>query len=239
MYQFAVDRNLQVSSSESRSDSVFRLQPFDIVYVRTSANYEPQQQIFVYGEVMQPGNYAITNRQERIADIIQRAGGLKPSAYLAGAQFRRRGTLIGNDLRNLLADSTSEENLLLQSGDTLFVPRRSEIVTIEGAVLNPSSVSYKAEYDFEDYIGEGGGFTDNARSSKAYVIYPNGRKERTLPFLARGSLFKSSRPKVEPGSTIVVPFKPLDNNRISAAERIGILSLLTTVSIALVNILLR
>lgn len=232
MYRFAIDRNLQVS--ESGAGSVFRLQPFDIVYVRTSVNYESQQQIYVYGEVMQSGNYAITNRQERIADVIQRAGGLKPSAYLAGAQFRRKGTLIGNDLRNLLADSSSEENLLLQDGDTLFVPRRSETVSIEGAVLNPSSVSYKADYDFDDYVGEGGGFTDNARKSKAYVVYPNGRKDRTHKFL-----FFISRPRVEPGSTLIVPFKPLDTNRISAAERIGILSLLTTVSIALVNILLR
>ena len=239
MYRFAVDRDLQISSLEANSNKGFSLQPFDIVYVRTSVNYEQQQQVYVYGEVMQPGNYAIVSREERISDLIKRAGGLKPSAYMAGAQFRRKGTLIGNDLRNLLADSSMEANLLVQNGDTLFVPRRSETVSIEGAVLNPSSVSYKADYDFEDYIGEGGGFTDNARSSKAYVIYPNGRKARTKPFLSRNSLFKTSRPEIEPGSTIVVPFKPQDNNKLSAAERLGILSLLATVSIALVNILLR
>ena len=236
-YRFALDRNLQITSLEDSSarSAGFRLQPFDIVYVRTSANYEPQKQIFVSGEVMQPGNYAIASRQERISDIIQRAGGLKPSAYLAGAQFKRRGILIGNDLRNLLADAGGEENLLVQAGDTLFVPRRSEIIAIQGGVLNPSSVSYKTEYDFDDYIDEAGGFTDNARKSKAYVIYPNGRKDRSHRFL-----FFTSRPHVEPGSTVVVPFKPLDNNnKLSSAERIGILSLLATVSIALVNILLR
>ncbi len=100
---------------------------------------------------------------------------------MAGAQFRRKGTLIGNDLRNLLADSGIEENLLLHDGDTLLhsTPVR-KLLAIEGGVLNPSSVSYKADYTFDDYISEAGGFTDNARKSKAYVIYPNGRKDRTM-----------------------------------------------------------
>ncbi len=236
LYQFSIDRNLQIMPVEGSSagSAGFRLHPFDIVYVRTSINYEAQRQVNIYGEIMQPGNYVIFNRQERIGDIIKRAGGLKPEAYLAGAQFRRRGQLIGNDLRNLVADPGVEENLLLQDGDTLFIPQRSEVISIQGGVLNPSSISYKADYEFDDYISEAGGFTDNARKSKAYVNYPNGRKDRTHHFL-----FFTSRPHVEPGSTIVVPFKPIDSSKMSTAERIGILSLLTTVSIALVNILLR
>jgi polysaccharide export outer membrane protein len=233
IYRFSVDRNLQITPIESTSPE-FRLQPFDIVYVRTSVNYEAQKQINVSGEIMQTGNYAIYSREERISDIIKRAGGLKPEAYIPGAQLRRRGQLIGNDLRNVLNDSGSEENLLLQDGDSLFIPRRSEIVSVEGAVLNPSSVSFKADYKFTDYISEAGGFTDNARKNKAYVVYTNGRKDRTHKFL-----FFSARPHVEPGSTVIVPFKPLDSNRLSSAERIGILSLLATVSIALINVVLR
>jgi polysaccharide export outer membrane protein len=233
IYRFSVDRNLQITPIESTSPE-FRLQPFDIVYVRTSVNYEAQKQVTIYGEVMQPGNYAIYNREERISDLIKRVGGLKPEAYIAGAQLRRLGQVIGNDLRNILNDPGSEENLLLQNGDTLFIPRRSEIVSVQGALLNPSSVSFKADYKFEDYISEAGGYTDNARKSKGYVVYPNGRKDRTHRFL-----FFSSRPRVEPGSTVIVPFKPLDNGRLSSTERIGILSLLATVSIALINVILR
>ena len=234
IYRFSIDRNLQITPAEGGSGNspVFRLQPFDIVYVRTSVNYEVQRQVNIYGEIMQPGNYVIFNRQERIGDVIQRAGGLKPEAYMAGSQFRRQGQLIGNDLRNLIADPGVEENLLLQDGDTLFIPRRSEIISIQGAVLNPSSVSYKTDYKFDDYISNAGGFTDNARKKKAYVVYPNGRKARTHKFL-----FFTSRPRVEPGSTVMIPFKPIDSSRLSSAERIGIFSLLATVSIALINVL--
>ncbi|GAB2520437.1 SLBB domain-containing protein [Spirosoma aerophilum] len=236
IYRFAIDRNLQITPMEANpgSSSQFKLQPFDVVYVRSSANYQAQRHVMVYGEVMQPGNYAIASRQERIGDVIQRAGGLKPEAYMAGAQFRREGQLIGNDLRNLLADPGGEENLLLQDRDTLYIPRRSEIITVQGAVLNPASISYKANYSFDDYISEAGGFTENARQSKAYINYPNGRKDRSHNFL-----FFASRPHIEPGSTITVPFKPIDSNRLSSTERIGILSLLATVSIALINVLLR
>ncbi|GAB4007689.1 SLBB domain-containing protein [Spirosoma migulaei] len=236
IYRFAIDRNLQITSVKRDSGSAgeFRLQPFDIVYVHTSPNYENQQQVYVYGEVMQPGNYSIFSREERISDLLKRAGGLKPQAYILGAQFKREGDIIANDLSEILTDSGSEENLLLRDQDTLYIPKRSEIVNVQGGVLNPSSVSFKAAYKFDDYISEAGGFTDNARKSKAYVVYPNGRKDRTHRIL-----FFSSRPKVYPGSTVIIPFKPLDTNRLSTAERLGILSLLTTVSIALANILLR
>jgi polysaccharide export outer membrane protein len=232
MYRFAIDRDLQISSLEANADKGFSLQPFDIVYVRTSINYESQQQVYVYGEVMQPGKYAIFSREERISDLIKRAGGIKPQAYMLGAQFRRNGILIGNDLSGILTNAGIEENLVLHDKDTLYIPKRPEIITIEGGVLNPSAISYKADYTFNDYISEAGGFTDNARKSKAYVVYPNGRKDRT-----HNTLFFSARPRVYPGSTIIVPFKPQDNNKLSAAERLGIFSLLATVSIALINVL--
>ena len=246
MYQFALDRNLQITPLEvaptsgvSPTMATFRLQPFDIVYVRTSPNYEAQRQVYIAGEILHPGNYAIYNRQERITDVIQRAGGLKPGAYMAGAQYKRAGQIIGNDLGNVLNNSSAEENLLLSDGDTLFIPRRSEIVEIQGAVLNPSSVSYKMGYTFDDYISEAGGYTDNARSKKAYVVYPNGRKDRSRSFFQRRLVTDSGRPRVQPGSVVIVPFKPFDRNSLTPVERLGILSLLTTFAATAASIILN
>lgn len=232
IYRFSVDRNLQITPAETGSENGFRLQPFDIVYVRTSVNYEPQQQVYIFGEVMQPGSYSIFSREERISDLLKRAGGIKSQAYMPGAQFKRGGRLIANDLGKILTDPGAEENLLLRNGDTLYIPQRPEVVSIQGAVLNPSLVSYKIGYKFDDYISEAGGFTDNARKGKAYVVYPNSRKSRTHRLL-----FFSLRPKVQPGSQVIIPFKPLENNKLSTAERLGIFSLLATVSIALINVL--
>ncbi|MBD2751873.1 SLBB domain-containing protein [Spirosoma validum] len=235
IFRFSIDRDLQISPVESStvgSNSPFRLQPFDIVYVRTSPTYEPQRQVYIGGEVMQPGSYAIFNRQERIADVIKRAGGLRPEAYLPAAQFQRQGQLIGTDLRRILDNPNTEDNLLLSPNDTIFVPRRPEIVSIQGAVLNPALVSYRSNYSFDDYVSEAGGFLEDARDRKAYVIYPNGRKARTHRFL-----FIKTRPIMEPGSTVIVPFKPFNNNKLSTGERISILSLLATLAFALTNVL--
>ncbi|RIV22373.1 sugar transporter [Fibrisoma montanum] len=236
-FQLVANRDLALSTSpdaQKNEANTFMLQPFDIVYVRSLPNYEAQREVYVYGEVKHPGNYAIASRNERIIDLIRRAGGIKPEAYLPGAQYRRGGELVGNDLRKIFDDPGAEENLLLKDGDTLFVPRRSEVIQIQGAVLNPSAVSYKSNFRFEDYIAQTGGFTDNARQKKAYVVYPNGRKDRTHRFL-----FIKIRPEVEPGSTIIVPFQPLDQTRLSATERIGIFSVITTLAATTATVLIN
>ena len=236
-YQFALDRNLTITPATdnlANDPKTFRLQPFDIVYVRTSPNYEAQRHVYVHGEVMRPGNYAIVSRQERISNLIQRAGGLKPEGYLPGAQYKRQGQVIGNDLSHVVENADVEENLLLQDLDTLFIPRQSEVVYVQGAVLNASAVSFKSGYKFGDYITEAGGFTDNARLGKAYIIYPNGRKDRT-----HRVLFVKLRPDVVPGSTIVVPFRPLENNKLSPVERVGILSLIGTLAATVTTIIIN
>jgi polysaccharide biosynthesis/export protein len=230
IYRFALDRSLRLTPDDAR----FVLRPFDIVYVRTQSYYETQQQVYINGEVMHPGLYAILSRTERISDLIQRAGGLKPDAYLPGSQFFRNRRLIGTDIRAILDNPKSEGNLLLQNTDTLYIPRRSDIVGIEGAVLNPSMVSFSQAQTLRGYVTQAGGYTENARVSRSYVVYPNGRKDRTKRFL--GIKFY---PKVEPGSTIVIPFKPVDTDRLSPGERIGMFSLIGTLAATLTTIIIN
>ncbi len=97
---FNVDRDLQILPETRR----FELMPFDIVFVRQAPGYEEQKTIILDGEVMYPGRYAILNNAERISDVIQRAGGLKPGAYLAGARLTRKITLIQQQDSELLKD---------------------------------------------------------------------------------------------------------------------------------------
>lgn len=230
IHRFTLDRSLRLSAEDAR----FMLQPFDIVYVRTQPYYENQQQVYITGEVLHPGRYAILSRTERISDIIQRAGGLKPDAYLPGSQFFRDRKLIGTDIGAILNNPRSEGNLLLQDQDTLLIPRRVDVVEIQGAVLNPSTVSYGEGFTLGDYVTQSGGYTENARAGRSYVIYPNGRKDRTKRILG----FKKY-PKVQPGSVVVVPFKPLDENRLTPTERIGIFSLIGTLAATATTIIIN
>lgn len=67
----------------------FILQPYDQVFVRRSPGYQAQQNIRVTGEVLFGGTYAMTNREERLSDLIKKAGGSTPNAYLKGAKLTR------------------------------------------------------------------------------------------------------------------------------------------------------
>lgn len=65
------------------------LEPFDIVSVRKLPDYKEQLTISVTGEVLFPGKYVIRNRNERLSDIVARAGGLKSNAAISGAVLMR------------------------------------------------------------------------------------------------------------------------------------------------------
>src|SRR5690606_15310104 len=69
----------------------FELKPFDIVVVRTAAGYETQKTVRIEGEVLYPGLYTINRKDERVSDLIKRAGGFTPFAYIEGASLKRIG----------------------------------------------------------------------------------------------------------------------------------------------------
>ena len=84
-FQFRVDKNLTLGEA----DATFTLMPYDQVFVRRSPGYEEQQMVYVRGEVQYPGTYVIKNKNERISDVVARAGGVTPYAYEPGAQLIR------------------------------------------------------------------------------------------------------------------------------------------------------
>ena len=68
----------------------FHLEPFDEVYVRKSPAYRKQQNVVVAGEVLFGGNYALVKKNERLSDLISKAGGITPDAYVKGARLIRK-----------------------------------------------------------------------------------------------------------------------------------------------------
>jgi protein involved in polysaccharide export with SLBB domain len=80
-----IDKDLKVEGER------FLLKPFDVVSIRSSEGYQVQRQVKLEGEVLYPGTYTITHKNERISDLIKRAGGLTPSAYAEGASLKRPG----------------------------------------------------------------------------------------------------------------------------------------------------
>ena len=83
VFEVNVEKDLSLQGSK------FILQPFDVVVVHSSPGYETQKKVRIEGEVLYPGTYTITSSDERISDLIQRAGGLTAFAYPEGASLRR------------------------------------------------------------------------------------------------------------------------------------------------------
>lgn len=222
-----IDRLLRLNAN----DALFTLQPYDIVYVRKSPRYEAQRGAIIAGEVNYPGAYAIVNNADRLNKLIERAGGIKSSGYLPGAVLRRNGERVAVDIAAILENPSVEGNLLIENGDSLFIPERSEVVRIAGAVLNPSVVNYAKGSGFQEYLSQAGGFGERARKRSVYVTYASGYTNRTRKFL-----FFNIYPKITPGATITVPFKPDNTNRSDLTGPV-ILSFLGTITIAIATLL--
>ena len=210
----------------------FILQPYDEVYVRRSPGYQAQQNVVVEGEILFGGSYAMTSREERLSDLINKAGGTTNYAYLRGAKLTRVATegekkrmgdvirlmsrqlgeammdslgvrvedhfTVGIDLEKAIANPGSASDLVLREGDVVFIPKNTNTVTINGAVMVPNTVSYIAGKNIDYYLNQAGGYSDNAKKSKKFIVYMNGQVTKV-----KGSAKK----QIEPGCEIIVPSK--------------------------------
>ncbi len=234
-YTFTVNSDLKVEQTGTK----FVLYPFDEIFVRRSPNYVEQTFVEIQGEVIFPATYGIKSKTEKISDLIERAGGLSPQAYLEGATLVRQIQLseieitqrrkaineitnsvrgnqavevedvnattvssIGIDLTKIMQNPGSNEDMILQDGDIIRIPKRLETVRVQGEVLYPTTVKFLDDKNFINYISNAGGFTKKSLKSKSYILYANGSVDRTRRFL-----FVNIYPKVAPGSEIIIPQK--------------------------------
>jgi protein involved in polysaccharide export with SLBB domain len=108
IFNFPIRSDLKMSDESN----YFVLQPFDLVVVRKSPIYEKQKLIEIEGEVNFPGDYVLGKRDERISDLIDRAGGLTKFAYVEGATLIRRTEYFIDSTKIDIADETSTAALI-------------------------------------------------------------------------------------------------------------------------------
>ena len=208
----------------------FVLQPYDHVMVRRSPGYETQRLVRVTGEVVFPGEYTMTRKEERLSDLVEKSGGLTQWAYVKGARLQRR--IIGEERTRMQStlevldsarDSINIERLDL--GSTYFVG-----IDLEEALANPGS-------DADLVLREGDvlGVPEYINTVKisGNVMYPNtvtynphmtvrdyvtmaggygyrSKKSKAYIIYLNGTVERAkrlSRNVVEPGCEIVVPQK--------------------------------
>ena len=138
---------------------------------------------------------------------------------------------IAIDLTEIINNKILNSNLLIQSGDTLYIPKKLETVRLRGELLNPTTVRHQENKTLKHYINNAGGFERRADKGKTFVIYPNGQIRATKKFL-----FFNNYPKVLAGSEIIVPKKETKNSSLNVATLTTVVTGLATLVLAITTI---
>lgn len=123
------------------------LEPFDEIFVRKSPNYEEQSFVNLLGEVFYPSTYGIQSKEERISDIIRRAGGLTLQAYIPGATLIRTVELTDREIEQ--RKKTLKSINKTEPGETVDILDEEELsnfreesigIDLEKIMNNPGSI---------------------------------------------------------------------------------------------------
>ena len=244
-------------------DHNMKLMPQDVVTVKAIPDWwDKKKTVTVSGEVFFPGIYQI-RKEERLSDILKRAGGYTEYAYLYGAMFTRESVKelqkerldeFARRLEKEVAHMTSREvqtalspedmaaqsqlvsiqkvllenlksveptgrvvvdlkpidnlakttaDMVLEDGDTIFIPKKPSTINVLGAVYNPTALAFdEKEKKIRHYLAMTGGPTENARENAMYVVQANGTVVSSKK-TAWWSDFQNTR--LNPGDTVLVP----------------------------------
>lgn len=231
---------------ESIAENI-KLNSFDIVSIRKMVQYEMSKEISIIGEVKYPGNYTLSANNERIMDVLNRAGGLSKQANSNSVKIIRKvefqdtsGTtyekiIIPIDFEKASKKPTSKANITLRKGDQIVIETIILTAGVTGEVNMRTEIPISGGRRAKYYINSSGGFSENARKGKTYVVAANGLAKKVKNF----GLFRIY-PRPNFGSTIVVPSKPERDSKMNTQEVVAlssVLSSLTGMTIAIISIL--
>ena len=230
MFSFALKDGFVVDG-----EAGFVLEPYDQVYVRRSPGYQPQVNVTIEGEILYNGTYSLTTKNERLSDLVKKAGGATPYAYIKGAKLMRK----------------ANEEEMKRMADVMKIMQREMGAQTDSLKLELDNI-YSVGIDLEKALAKPGGDADialregdqliipemtntvkingavmlpNTVSYKkgetvSYYIsqaggYANGaRKSKAFIIYMNGQVAevkKFSKKQIEPGCEIVVPIK--DKNK--------------------------
>ncbi|HOB39666.1 MAG: SLBB domain-containing protein [Limnochordia bacterium] len=159
-----VTRTIDLGALERLGLQNERVLPGDVLYVA-----EGSRQVLVLGEVARPGAYEF-RRGDRLLDALALAGGLTPEAWEEQVSLTRQtaqGTQVFTvDFSELMTNRFLADNLPLESGDVIIVPRAARGVIVMGEVQNPGYYQFKAGDSVLDAVMLAGGLLESADAQR-------------------------------------------------------------------------
>ena len=254
IYTFDIKHGLVAKEGQN-----FALKPFDVITIKRDPEFADMAIVSISGEVKYPGNYSLKNRNERLSDIIKRAGGLTEAGYAEGARFSRA-----------LSSNEKERSLQL-----LEIAHSSDTVDVDKIAIKDR---YSVGIDLPTALNKPGSEKDvilrngdqiiipecnNTVRISGEVLYPNtvpfvedksasyyinqaggvgykGQRSKAFIIYANGQVSRLYRGRVRPGCEIVVPTKPekqADTQKVSMI--MAAISTLSTVGAVIISALRR
>lgn len=239
MFTFALKDGFVIDGEQG-----FTLQPYDQVFVRRSPGYQAQQNVRVTGEVIFGGTYAMTTTEERLSDLVKKAGGATPKAYLRGAKLIR----VANDeekkrmrdvinLMNRQFGEAMMDSLGIRVEDTFSVGidlekamakpgSEYDLVLREGDVLDipklNNTVKVNGAVMMPNTVGYLSDKNANYYLDQAGGYALNAKKSKKFVIYMNGQVARikgRSKDKIEPGCEIIVPSKK--NKKVNVGEILG------------------
>ena len=222
----------------------FELEPNDVVSVRRSPTYIEQRNVTITGEVTFPGQYTLVSNNERVSDLVKRAGGATPNGNVHGAMLKRKINQYERNVRIAMSKIVTQS---ASSKDTLDVNKIkvSEIYTV-GLELDKALQHPGSDYDVVLRDGDELIIPEMASTVRIQgeVLYPNtvhyisgkpvsyyvrqaggfstrARRAKTYVICMNGTVAVGAGARLEPGCEIVVPGRS-EKDKLSVGEWLGI-----------------
>ena len=228
-YTFSLNNGFAVDGADK-----FVLEPYDVVTVRRSPSYVSNRVVKVTGEVNFPGDYNMSRREERVSDIIAKAGNITDFAYIKGAQLLRKKTDAEKKQTEMMADAVEADN------DSILDKNEEEqryLVSFDmaDALKNPGGENDLVLVDGDELIVPVLNNTvkiDGAVQMPTTVSYKKGMKKSDLVNAAGGYAKRAYKRRayivymngrvsklrrfttIEPGSQVFIPKKDKKENQL-------------------------
>lgn len=248
IFTVSIDKSLKKGTG-----SDFKLEPFDMILVRMSPGYESQQTVSIEGEVLFAGDYVIERRNERLSDMVKRAGGVLEEAYVKGAYLERKLSEAEYQARQevmRLAMQNQNDNDSIDLNKIEISDTYNVGIDLEKALQNPgthydlvlqegdrlfipqiqSTVKISGDVMFPNAV-----LFEPGKKLKYYINQAGGygeraKKNKAFIVYMNGTVTKAKRnSEIEPGCQIIVPSKS-PNGGVNWAQIMAITSSFTSVA---------
>ena len=234
-------------------DADVKLEPFDMVFVRRSIFYRPQEGITINGEVNYPGTYVVEKNTVRLSDVVKKAEGFNKDAYVKGAKLTRvltpeevqRLRIAMEIARKQADDSTTFQNMAVGDRFNIAIDlaaaveapgSEADIVLREGDIISVPK--------YNNTVKISGGVlypnTVSYHKSNNFKQYINGAggylkeavKGKVYMVHMNGSVASKGSKNfvVQPGTEIVVPMKERKSNPQALAAIMGVATSATSLA---------